>query len=261
MTPVDEWIAVSWKRFSGRWWPILGAGGVAGAATLLGLFVPGLIGLGVAGLGRWPAWAVSGTAAVVAVLLAAWLSTWAQAAAIEAASGEGDIPAALSSSWAKTGAFAWSLSLMLLAAGGGFFLFVLPGFWLTPLLFLAPFYTLSEGVGGVDALELSWRRVSGRWGAVAGRLLLAGLVPFAVGLIPILGWLLGMVAGPFSLVMLVVLAEQLRDSDPGPESPAPRLSAAVAALSVLFLAGTCYMVKAALLAAASLKDLLAAQVP
>lgn len=259
MTSVDEWISVSWKRFSARWWPILGASGVAAAASLLGLLLPGLIGVGVASLGRWPVWAVSGAAAVVSLLLAAWLSTWAQAAAIEAAAGEGDIPSCLASSWTKTGAFAWTLSLVLLAAGGGFFLFLLPGLWLTPLLFLAPFYTLSEGAGGLEALELSWRRVSGRWGAVAGRLLLAGLLPFAVGLIPLLGWLLGVVAGPFSLVMLATLAEQLAASDPGPERPAPRLGAAVAALSALFLAGTFYAVKAALLAAASLKELLAAR--
>jgi hypothetical protein len=260
MTPVDEWISLSWKRFSERWWPILGASGAAAAATLLGLFVPGLLGVGAASLGRWPVWAVSGTAAVAALLLVAWLSTWAQAAAIEAAAGEGDIPSALASSWAKTGAFAWTLSLVLLAAGGGFFLFLLPGLWLTPLLFLAPFYTLSEGVGGLDALELSWRRVSGRWAAVSGRLLVAGLLPFAVGLIPILGWLLGFVAGPFSLVMLAVLAEQLRATDPGPQRPAPKLGAAVAALSAVFLAASYFTVKAALVAAASLKDLLAAQV-
>lgn len=257
MTPIDEWISVSWRRFRARWWTILGAGGVAAAASLLGLLLPGLIGMGVASLGRWPVWAVSGSAAVASLLLAAWLSTWAQAAAIEAAAGEGDIPSCLASSWAKTGAFAWTLSLVLLAAGGGFFLFLLPGLWLSPLLFLAPFYTLSEGAGGLDALELSWRRVSGRWGAVAGRLILAGLVPFAVGLIPLLGWILGMAAGPFSLVMLSVLAEQLRACDPGPARPAPKLGMAVAALSALFLAGSFFTVKAALIAAASLKDLLA----
>lgn len=256
MPGIEDWLQRSWERFKRRWWELLGAGGVAGAAALLGLLVPGLLGMAAASLGRWPAWAVSATAGLTGFALALWLSTWAQAAAIEAAGGEGDIPQTLRRSWGKTAAFAWTLSLVLLATGGAFYLLFLPGLWLTPLLFLAPFFTLREGVGGVDALEASWRRVSGRWGAVAGRLALAGLAPFLAGLVPILGFFLGLVAGPFSLMMLVVLAEDLRASDPGPSAPAPRLALPVAGLSVVFLAGAFFTVRAALAAAASFKDLL-----
>lgn len=255
MPSIEDWVQRSWERFKRRWWELLGASGVAGAVALLGLFVPGLLGMAVASLGRWPVWAVSGVAGLTGLALALWFSTWAQAAAIEAAAGEGGIPDALRGSWRKTGAFAWTLSLVLLAAGGAFYILFLPGLWLTPLLFLAPFFTLREGVGGLDALETCWRRVSGRWGAVAGRLALAGLAPMLAGLIPILGFFLWLVAGPFSLVMLVVLAEDLAATDPGPARPAPRLALPVAALSVVFAAGAWFTVKSALIAVASLKDL------
>lgn len=255
MPSIEDWVQRSWERFKRRWWELLGASGVAGAATLLGLFVPGLLGMAVASLGRWPVWAVSSVAGLAGFVLALWLSTWAQAAAIEAAAGEAGIPETLRVSWGKTAAFAWTLSLVLLATGGAFYLLLLPGLWLTPLLFLAPFITLREGVGGVDALEACWRRVSGRWGAVAGRLALAGLAPLLAGLVPVLGFFLGLVAGPFSLMMLVVLAEDLAATDPGPARPAPRLALPVAALSVVFAAGAYVTVKSALIAAASLKDL------
>ena len=260
MTSIEDWIGRSWERFKRRWWVLLAASGVAGAASLLGALVPALAGYYVGGLGRWPVWAVTGAASVVSLLALLWLSTWAQAAALEAASTEADIRTCLSDAWVKTGHFAWTLSLVLLACGGAFFLLFLPGLWLAPLLFWAPFITMSEGVGGVAALETSWRRVSGRWWAVAGRLALVVVVPFAIGFIPLVGWLLSLAAGPFTFVMLAELADELRRLDPGPEAPAPRLALPVAALSVVFLAGSYYVIRGAMLAAASLKDLFRAQV-
>lgn len=260
MSSVEAWVGRSWERFKRRWWVLLAVSGVGGAATLLGLFVPAAAGMLASGLGRWPAWAVWAAAGGAGFLAALWLSTWAQAAAMEAAAGDKDVWPCLADGWAKTGAFAWTLSLVLLATGGGFFLLLLPGLWLSPLLFWAPFIHVTEGVSGLEALEASWRRVSGRWWAVCGRLAVAGAVPFAAGLVPLVGWLLGLVAGPLSLVMLAELAEELRRLDPGEASPAPRLGPAVAALAALFLAGTAFAVKSALLAAASLQDLLRAQV-
>jgi hypothetical protein len=259
MPPIDDWLRRSWERFARRWWVLLASSGTATAAAMLAAFVPVLGAVYAASLGRWSPWTVWGVSLVASALLALWLSTWAQVAALEAAGGEEEVRECLRASWAKTAPFAWTLSLMLLACGGGYFLLVLPGLWLTPLLFAAPFITLQEGVPGLEALELSWRRSAGRWGALSGRLALAGAIPFLIGLIPFVGWLLGMVAGPFSLVMLVVLAEDLRAADPGTAAPAPRLALPVAALSVAFVVGTAFTVKAALLAAASLKELLAAQ--
>lgn len=260
MTSIEDWIGRSWERFKRRWWVLLAASGIAGAASLLGALIPALAGYYVAGLGRWSVWAVTGFSSVLSLLVLLWLSTWAQAAALEAASTEDDIRTCLADAWVKTGPFAWTLSLVLLACGGAFFLFFLPGLWLAPLLFWAPFITMSEGTGGVAALETSWRRVTGRWWAVAGRLALICAVPFAIGLIPILGWLLSLAAGPFTFVMLAELAEELRRLDPGPEAPAPRLALPVAALSVMFLGGSYFVIRQALLAAASLKDVLRAQV-
>lgn len=260
MTGIEDWIGRSWERFKRRWWPLLAASGVAGAASLLGALVPALAGYYVAGLGRWSVWAVTGASSMISLLVLLWLSTWAQAAALEAASTESGIESCLKDAWAKTGPFAWTLSLVLLACGGAFFLLFLPGLWLAPLLFWAPFITMSEGTGGVAALETSWRRVRGRWWAVAGRLALVSLVPFAMGFVPLVGWLLSLAAGPFTFVMLAELAEELRRLDPGPEAPAPRLALPVAALSVVFLAGSYFTIRGALLAAASLKDLLRSQV-
>ncbi|MDX6769119.1 MAG: hypothetical protein SF051_06275 [Elusimicrobiota bacterium] len=257
MTSIEDWIGRSWDRFKRRWWTVLAVSGVAGAAALLGGFLPALGGVLLAGAG--PVWAVSGVAGVVSLLALVWLSTWAQAAAVEAAAGEQSIGDCLRSSWRKTGAFAWSLSLVMLAAGGAFYLLFLPGLWLSPLLFFAPFVAVTEGIGGVASLEASWRRVSGRWWAVTGRLILAGVTPVLIGLVPVVGWLLGIAAGPFSLVMLADLSDELRRLDPGDAAPAPRLGAATAALSVVFVAGTAFAVQAALLAAASLKDLIRSQ--
>lgn len=260
MTSVDDWLRRSWERFARRWWEILGASGVAAAVTLLASALPLGLAAYLAGLRLWSPLTVWGAAVFVSFAAALWLSTWSQAAGIVASASEGDIGSCLRRSWELTAAFAWSLSLVLLAVGGASFLLLLPGLWLAPLLFLAPFITLMEGTPGLAALETSWRRCSGRWSAVAGRLALACFIPLAVGLIPIVGWLAGVVAGPYSLAMLTVLAEELRDTDPGPAAPAPSLALPVAALAVVFLAGTAVSVKAALLAVASLKDLISARV-
>lgn len=257
MTSIEDWISRSWERFKRRWWVLLAASGIAGAAALAGGFLPALAGLLLRGQGS--VWLVGGVAGVISLLALLWLSTWAQAAALEAAGSEADINGCLKAGWAKTAPFAWSLSLVMLATGGAFFLFFIPGLWLSPLLFFAPFITVSEGIGGVAALEASWRRVSGRWWAVTGRLAVAALAPVAIGLVPVVGWLLGFVAGPLSLIMLSELSEELRRTDPGEAAPAPRLGLATAALGVVFLVGTAFTVKAALLAAASLKDLIRSQ--
>ncbi len=259
MTTVEAWIARSWERFKRRWWVLLAASGIAGAATLLGGFIPSLAGMYAAGLGRWSPWLVWSVAGGAALLLVLWLSTWAQAAALEAAAGEADIRECLVEGWRKTGPFAWTLSLVLLAGGGAAFLLFLPGLWLTPLLFWAPFITLTEGTGGIAALETSWRRVSGRWWPVAGRLAIVAVVPFAVGLIPVLGFFLSLAAGPFTLVMLADLAEELRASDPGPAAPAPRLAWPVAVLSGVFLGASWFVIKAGIKAVGTLQELLRAQ--
>lgn len=257
MPSIDEWLRRSWARFAQRWWELLAASGTAAAITMLAAFLPVLAAMAAASTGRWNPWAVWGVAGFVSLLLALWLSTWAQAAAIVAAMGTDDWGTCLRRSWELTPAFAWSLSLVLLGAGGGYFLFFLPGLWLTGLLFLAPFYALGEGAHGVASLELSWRRVSGRWWDVAGRLALAALIPFLIGLIPFVGWLLGMVAGPYSLVMLALLAEDLKASDPGDARPAPPLGLALAALALLFAAGTFFTVKAGWAAALELQRMAA----
>lgn len=257
MTSVEDWIGRGWERFKRRWWVLLAASGVAGAATLLGGAVPAFGGLLLRGYGS--VWLVGGVAGGASLLAMLWLSTWAQAVALEAAGSEADVGGCLRAGWSKTAPFAWTLGLVLLATGGASFLLLLPGLWLTPLLFFAPFITVNEGIGGVAALEASWRRVSGRWWAVSGRLAIAAFAPVAIGLVPFIGWLLSMAAGPFSLILLADLSEELRLSDPGPAAPAPRLGLATAVLGAVFLAGTAFAVKGALLAAASLKDLIRAQ--
>lgn len=254
VTTIEAWLNRSWERFARRWWVMVAVSGIAGAATLSGIVLPALGGMLVSGLGRWSPWLVWGVAGGAALLAALWLSTWAQAAAIEAARGERGIGECLADGWVKTGPFAWALSLELMATGGAFFLLLLPGLWLAPLFFWAPFIALSEGLGGVEALEASWRRVYGRWWAVAGRLALVAAVPFAVGLIPIAGFFLSLAAGPFTLFMLVELAEQLRASDPGPSAPAPRLAWPVAVLSGVFLAASWFVIKAGLAAALTVQE-------
>ncbi len=208
--------------------------GVATAATLLGAFLP-LLAAGLAALAGVEFWTAFGLGGSVALAVGLWLSTWTQAAVLRAALFDEGASEVLSHSWAMTPAFCWVLSLFLLAAGGGFYLLVLPGVLIGVMFFFAPFYQMSGEAEGMRAMELSWARVRPRLGEAGLRLSLAGLLTMVPGWIPYVGWILAPFWAPFGIVASARLARDLRDA--APEVPPPRLAALVAGLSLVFVGG------------------------
>ncbi len=206
---------------------------VGGLATAAGAVLP-LIPAGLAAVfGVGSPWLIWSAAAFGSLLAGLWLSTWAQAAAVRAASGDEDAGQALRLGWGQTPAFAWVLSLAMLAAGGGFVLLIVPGLILSVLLFFAPFYQIAGEDHGMGAVELSFARVKPLLGPVSTRLSLVVLITWLPSWIPYVGWLIGPLWAPFALVACARLADDLKMSAPAPERPS--LGAAIGALSFVLV--------------------------
>ncbi|PIR15148.1 MAG: hypothetical protein COV48_15960, partial [Elusimicrobia bacterium CG11_big_fil_rev_8_21_14_0_20_64_6] len=197
---IAEWLTASWADYRRHWAALMGVLALGGLATAAGVFLP-LIPAGLASLfGVGPAWLIWGVASTVSLLAGLGLSTWAQAAAIRAAARDESAGDALRTGWNQTPAFALVLSLVMLAAGGGFVLLIVPGLALSALLFFAPFYQMDGEERGMGAVELSFARVKPVFVEVSVRLLLAGLIVWLPSWIPYVGWLIGPLWAPFGLV-------------------------------------------------------------
>ncbi len=230
---VGEWLSASWRDYKRLWarlMIVLAAGSVVTIGAALLPFIPAAAAIY---YGEAPAWAALAGAWSLALLAGLLTSTWAQAAAMRAAIFDESAAESLRAGWRQTLAFAWVLSLAMLAAGGGFFLLIVPGLLLTVLLFFAPFYQLAGEEEGMGAVELSFARVRPALGAAAGRLLLAALIVWLPSRIPYIGWLIAMLWAPFGLVACARLAADLKVLTPAPERP--RLLVPVVALSLLFV--------------------------
>lgn len=217
---ITDWLSASWGDYRRRWLPLMTVLAVGGLATAAAVFLP-LFPAGLAAsLGAGSPWVVWGGASLVSLLAGLYLSTWMQAAAMRAASNDEGAGAALRGGWRQTPAFAGVLSLVMLAAGGGLVLMIVPGLILSVLLFFAPFYQMSGEDHGMGAVELSFARVRPVLGEVSVRLFLAGLI--------------GPLWAPFGLVACARLSDDLKGMAPAPERP--RLGAAVGALSFVLIA-------------------------
>lgn len=231
---IKEWLAASWADYRRRWLPLMTVLALGGLATAAAVFLP-LLPAGLAAyFGAGSPWAVWGGASMASLLAGLWLSTWTQAAAMRAASSDEGPGAALRRGWRQTPAFAWVLSLVMLAAGGGFVLLIVPGLILSVLMFFAPFYQMSGEDHGMGAVELSVARVRPFLSAVSGRLSLIVLIAWLPSWIPYVGWLIGPLWAPFGLVACARLADDLKTLTPAPARPP--LGAAVGALSFVLVA-------------------------
>jgi hypothetical protein len=230
---VEDWLAASWADYRRRWLPLMSVLALSGLATAAVVFLP-LIPAGLASyLGVGSPWLVWAAAGVVSLLAGLWFSAWAQAAALRAAANDESASVSLGLGWRQTAAFAWVLSILMLAMGGGFVLLIVPGLVLTALLFFAPYYQMSGEDRGMGALELSFARVRPQFGAVCGRLTLAVTIVWLPSWIPYAGWLIAPLWAPFGLVACSRLANDLKALNPAPERPP--LGGAIAALSVIFV--------------------------
>lgn len=207
---------------------------LGGLATAAGALLP-LIPAGLAAVfGAGSPWLIWSAAALVSLLVGLVVSTWAQAAAVRAAASDEGAGEALRLGWGQTPAFAWVLSLVMLAAGGGFVLLIVPGLILSVLLFFAPFYQITGEDHGMGAVELSFARVRPVLGPVSTRLLVVGLVTWLPSWIPYVGWLIGPLWAPFAIVACARLADDLKTLAPAPERTS--LGPAVGALSFVLVA-------------------------
>jgi len=236
MPSFGDWLKASWGDFRRRWSVLLAVAGAGGAATLAAGFFPFIPAALLTAFGVGPSWAVWGGAALVSISAILWLSTWAQAALMRAAATDEPTRQCLSLAWGQTAAFAWVLSLALLAIVGGYFLLIVPGLLLSVLLFAAPFCQITGEADGVRALGLSWSRVRPRFGTVAGRLFAATMITAAPGWIPYVGWIVMMFWAPFSFIAMARLDKDLRAAEPEAVSP-PWMGGAVAGLAAVFLLG------------------------
>ncbi len=231
---IADWLSASWTDFRRRWGALMAVLTVGGLATAAGAMMP-LLPAGIAtALGAGSLWLAWGISLSAALLIGLWLSTWGQAALVRAAAADVGVADALAAAWRQTPAFAWVLSLVMLAAGGGFILLIIPGLLLSALFFFAPFYQLSGESEGIDALELSFSRVLPLLWPVSMRLTLAFVIAAAPSWIPWIGWLIGPLWAPFGLVACARLAADLKTLTPAPEKK-PWLGPAVVALSAVFL--------------------------
>jgi hypothetical protein len=233
---IEDWLSASWTDFKRRWGALMVVVGVSGLVTAFGVLLP-LVPAGLAQLfGAASPWLIWGGAFFAALLTGLWLSTWAQAAALRAATGDAGAADALAYGWKKTWPFMVVFGLVTCAIAGGLVLLVLPGVVLAGLLAFAPFYQMDGEAEGMAALELSWARAKPRLGAVLVRLLIAWLIVLAPGWLPWIGWLIAPLWAPFGLVALARLAADLKAAAPEAQKPAETALAVWAATAILCLA-------------------------
>ena len=237
MPSFADWLKASWEDYRRRWAVLFSVAGTGGAATMAAGFLPFIPASLGAIFGVGPAWAVWGSAVVVSLLAILWLSTWAQAAMMRAALTDETTRECLALAWSQTNAFAWVLSLALLAVVGGYILFIVPGLILSVMLFAAPFCQISGEANGARALGLSWARVKPHFGAVALRLFAATALTAAPGWIPYVGWIVMLFWAPFSFIAMARLDRDLRAAEPDATAP-EWMGAAIAGLSGVVLIGT-----------------------
>lgn len=249
---VEDWLSASWADYRRRWLPLMAVLSVGGLITAFAVLLP----LAPAALasfsGLVPPWLAWGGAFLVSLLAGLLLSTWAQAAAVLAATRDAGVSESFAEGWRRTPAFAWVLSLAMLAAGGGLVLLVVPGLILGVLLFFAPYYQMSGESTGLAAVELSFARARPHLAAVSGRLALIAAIIWIPSLIPWVGWLIGPLWAPIGLVACGRLADDLKALAPAPELP--RLGGAVAALSAVLILAACGTGWAAARAAAAMSE-------
>jgi hypothetical protein len=235
MPGFEAWLSASWADFRRRWWTTMAAGGLAGAASLVGgalaLLLAPLLQLSGA-LAAPAAWALGGALSLLTLTV---LSAWAQAAVILAITGEDGPMECLARARAMTLPLAWTLSLMAVLVGGGLAFLLLPGLAAFALLSLAPVIEARAEASGWGALERSAARIAADPGVALPRLAAAVALCALPSWIPYLGWILGPLLAPFWFSATARLDADLRAARPDP-APVPGLRVVGILFALAFVA-------------------------
>lgn len=209
----DELLVRSARLCRDRWKPALAVLLLVQAAFLAAFLAAGAFALGA----LFFAPGLSGTIVVLSLSSASafcfFAVVWGQAALLLVVTPSNPSPGlvpSLETSWRRLPGFFLACSLYFAACIGGGCLFVLPGLAAGLWLVFGSLIYLTEDIGPVDALLKSRHYQRGRSWGVLGRLcavVAAGSLP---GFIPVVGFLLQMLAWPFVLMCLAALLEELR---------------------------------------------------
>ena len=211
----------TWAEYKSRGLTILGVMLVAGL-FMLGILV--LLGLAAAlflgglehAVSQVQQGQLNGPVAGIFALffcIALVFAIWSQSATIAAAVDESlGVVGALKVGWRRLWAMGWILLLVSSIVITGFFLFIVPGIFLSITLMFALYPLYEEGLQGMDAVLASHYCVKGRWWNTFGKLLLIWLIAIVLDLIPFIGQVLYVLFTPFLFLFMVALYRNLRET-------------------------------------------------
>ena len=102
--------------------------------------------------------------------------------------------------------------LVALVSFGGMIIFIIPGIIVGIMIMFAVFVLVNEDTRGIDALIKSREYVRGHWWPIFGRVLLIGLIFFALSIIPLLGALISILfLTPFMMVYMFIMYKNLKE--------------------------------------------------
>lgn len=107
-------------------------------------------------------------------------------------------------------AFIWLFSILGYIIPGGFLLFFIPGILFMVWFAFAVFILPNEDEKGMDAVLKSKEYVKGHWVDVFARLFVIWLVSIGVGMIPVIGSIVSILAYPFIMIFVFLIYEDLR---------------------------------------------------
>jgi len=107
-------------------------------------------------------------------------------------------------------AFIWLFSILGYIIPGGFLLFFVPGILFMVWFAFAVFILPNEDEKGMDAVLKSKEYVKGHWVDVFVRLFVIWLVSIGVGMIPVIGSIVSIIAYPFIMIFIFLIYEDLR---------------------------------------------------
>ncbi len=107
--------------------------------------------------------------------------------------------------------FLWIVLLQSSVIMGGYFLFIIPGIILSIWIMFSIFVFMEEDERGMNALLKSMAYVRGHGLSVFLRLLVLTIVLAVLVLIPIVGFIVSIICGPFLMIYLFLIYKELRE--------------------------------------------------